>query len=340
MITSTRDLTTERVRRRQARLRELEQDREAREAAIFAKIPRLSEIKVIQSEIGLDLARMVLKVPTRHGKPFEELQAWALRLSAERSTLMKERGIDPGELEIKWDCEFCKNTGWLPPEQASSDTVHPAQKCHCLIQEEIDDLYRAAGLAGRLREQTFERFDLSVYPSDDRKFMQGVMEYCGKYALGVAAGTEEESLLLMGDVGLGKTYLSSAIANVVVEERKSVVYFTFSDFLDLIRLHKFGDEEQYKQGVQRLLEADLIILDDLGAEKVTEFVGQELFNLINHRMNRRQPMVVSTNLTPDEVESYYGPRIASRMLYGFEALHLRGTDVREVLVQRKRRRDS
>lgn len=84
-----------------------------------------------------------------------------------------------------------------------------------------------------------------------------------------------------------------------------------------------------------MLDADLIVLDDLGAEKVTEFVAQELFTIINHRINRMLPMIVSTNLTPAEIEESYGQRIASRLLFGFEALPLRGEDVRRVLRRRR-----
>lgn len=336
MITSLGSLTTERVRRREARIRELEQERDQREWEIFQRVPRLGEIKALQSEIGLDVARIMLKTGTKFGKSFAELQAWSLELSAERAELMQRHRIDPAELEVKWDCPDCKNTGWLEPEKAGPDSVLPPRKCHCLIQEEIDDLYRASGLTGPLRQQSFERFDLTVYPQGDREYMGKVLQYCKGYAQRIARGEEQESLLLTGPVGVGKTYLSSAVANVAVASKRTVVYFTFSEFLDLVRMHKFEDDEQYRLGVQRLLDADLIILDDLGAEKVTDFVGQELFNIINHRMNRNLPVVVSTNLDPSAIEETYGQRIASRLLNGFEVLLLRGDDVRWVLRGRRR----
>lgn len=324
------------MRRREARIRQLEQERDERERAIFQRIPRLQEIKALQSEIGLDVARLYLRAPTRFGMTFEELQAWSLRLSAEREALLRQHGIDPHELEVHWDCPACKNTGWLRPEQATPDTVYPPRKCQCLIQEEIDDLYNAAGLTGPLREQTFDRFDLTVYPPEDRAYMQKVLECCKRFARAVADGKPDDSLLLLGDAGLGKTFLASAIGNFAVAAKRTVVYFTFSEFMDLIRLQKFTEgEEGYREGIQRLLDADLIILDDLGAEKVTDFVGQELFNLINHRINRQLPMVVSTNLNAAEIEESYGQRIASRLLNGFEALMLRGQDVRWVLRRRR-----
>lgn len=323
------------MRRRESRIRQLEQERDVREAAIFRRIPRLAEIKAIQTEIGLDVARFVLRAPSKFRMSFEELQAWSLRLSAERQALLQQHGIDPHELEVDWDCPTCQNTGWLKAEPAGPDRVYPAQKCACLLQEEIDDLYQAAGLTGPLREQTFAKFDLTVYPPDDREYMGKLLAYAKRFAANVAEGKQRDSLLLFGDVGLGKTFLASAIGNQVVAARRTVVYFTFSEFMDLMRLQKYQDEEEYRAGIQRLLDADLIILDDLGAEKVTEFVAQELFNVINHRINRELPMVVSTNLTPPEITETYDVRIASRLLNGFEALQLRGQDVRWVLRRRR-----
>lgn len=336
MIVSLRDLTTDRTKRREERIRQLERERDEREAAIFRRVPRLQEIKALQSEIGLDLARLVLRAPTKFRLSFDELQQWSLRLSAERASLLKEQQIDPAELEVHWDCPVCKNTGWIRTEEPDPGYVTPTRKCQCLIQEEIEDLYKAAGLTGPLREQTFARFDLTVYPPEEREYMAQVLADCKAFSQDVARETPRDSLLLQGDAGLGKTFLASAIAGAVVAAQRTVVYFTFSEFMDLIRLQKFEDEQVYRDGLQRLLDADLIVLDDLGAEKVTDFVAQELFNLINQRINRQKPMVASTNLRPDEVAEYYGERIASRLLFGFEVLQLRGQDVRRILRLRRR----
>jgi DNA replication protein DnaC len=337
MITSLKSLANERQRRRELRIRQLEQERDARVAAILVRIPELAVIKSVQTDIGLDLARLMLRVPTKFGKTFAELEAWSKQLSTERETVLQKHGLDPNDLEVRWDCRDCKNTGWLPAEPAGPDTVVPPRKCHCLIQEEMSDLYRASGLAGTLLEQTFDRFDPTVYPPEHRDYMHLVQRECRRFADDVVRGVERDGLLLLGEVGLGKTFLSSAIANVVMAGKKTVVYLTFAEFLDLIRLHKFDDDEAYQEGAERLMNADLIILDDLGAEKITEFVGQELFTLVNHRMNQGMPMVVSTNLPPAMLEQTYGARIASRLLNGFRALQLRGDDVRFVLKRRRAR---
>lgn len=335
MITSTSRLASERVRRREARIRQLEQERDQRVSFVMDRIPRLREIRQIQTDIGLDLARLVLRRPTQLQKSVGELQAWSTALSREWDELLSRHQINPVDLEVHWDCADCKNTGWQEAEITDQDTALPPRKCHCLIQEEIEDLYQTAGLAGLLREQTFDRFDLTVYPAADQEHMRKVFEFCQGYAQQLMTGNQHENLLLLGEVGRGKTFLACAIANAAVAAKLSVVYFTFSEFLDLLRLHKFGEDEDYRQGMQRLLEADLIVLDDLGAEKVTEFVAQELFNIINYRINTRKPIIVSTNLTPSKIEEAYGARIASRLIHGSRSLPLRGADVRLVLRRRQ-----
>lgn len=335
MITSTSRLASDRARRREARIRQLEQERDERAAFVMDRIPRLREIRQIQTDIGLDLARIVLRRPTQFQKSVAELQEWSMALSLEWNELLRRHQVNPFDLEVHWDCPDCRNTGWQEAEITDQNTALPPRKCHCLIQEEIDDLYQAAGLAGLLREQTFERFDLTVYPASEQEYMRRVYESCQGYARKLLAGTQSENLLLLGEVGRGKTFLACAIANAAVAAKLSVVYFTFSEFLDLLRLHKFDEDEDYRHGMQRLLDADLIVLDDLGAEKVTEFVAQELFNIINHRINTRKPIIVSTNLTPSKIEEVYGARIASRLVHGSKSLPLRGNDIRLVLRRRQ-----
>lgn len=331
MITSTRSLAIERVRRREQRIRDLQRERDQREYAIFQEIPRLAEIKALQAEISFDMARLVLKRDVRGQLSFEQLRDRGGQLTAERDQLLQVHGYTAEDLEVTWDCWDCRNTGWLSPAPTESGQVTPAQKCHCLIQEEIEDTYRAAGLTGHLRNHTFSKFWLDVYPAADQAYMSEVLAGCKTFAERVADGRQQESLLLLGDVGLGKTFLASAIANEAVKAKRTVVYFTLSEFLDLVRLMKFEDDGDYREGIQRLMDADLMILDDLGAEKVTDFVAQELFHVINHRINHERPMVISTNLRPQEIAQSYGERIASRLLGGFDAYALRGKDVRWVL---------
>ncbi|BDG61980.1 ATP-binding protein [Caldinitratiruptor microaerophilus] len=339
MNSFTADLAAERMRRRQERIRRLRAERDEREAELVRRIPRLAELQAELAQIGLAMARAVLRGPGSGvgGADPADLARRGQALTAERDALLRAHGADPHDLEVWWDCPDCQDTGWIRPQVApGQESVAPPQKCHCLIREEIEDLYRLSGLTPAMREHVFERFDLTVYPPEDRDYMAWVREECRRAAGAIAAGEAAPNLLLEGGVGLGKTFLAAAMANAVLARGRLAVYFTFPEFLDVLRRARF-DEEALAALVGRALEADLLVLDDLGAEKLSEFVAQELFNILNRRVAAGRPLVIATNLDLRELRQYYGERIESRIVGHFEAIRLRGQDVRLVLKQRQLR---
>lgn len=327
------NLSAERIRRREERRRRRQEERDQREAAIFARIPRLAEIKAEMAALGLQLARQALRLRPGDG---EELVARGQALSRERAELLHRHGIDPAELEVHWDCPDCQDTGWIQPRvEPGQDVTTLPRKCHCLLQEEIEDLYRVSGLTKPMQEQTFDRFDLTLYPPAVQGYMEDILTRCREFAQGIIAGEKVTNLLLMGGVGLGKTFLATAIANEVLVHHKVAVYFTFPELVDVLRRQRLEDDEAGRWGMQRLLESDLLILDDLGAEKPTDFVAEQLFNVLNYRINRQLPWVISTNLTPDDLGEVYGDRIHSRLIGLSDVLILRGNDVRLELLERR-----
>lgn len=269
--------------------------------------------------MALDFARLAASLPTRSGLDGEGLERRSAQLDEEWGTLFREGQIPPEYLEVWWDCPRCRDSGWL----------HADEKCNCLLQAEIDTLYHLSGLPPELLRQTFETFRVDLYPAEARPYMEQVLADCREFARRVARGLEVENLVFLGGVGLGKTFLSSAIANTVLQAGRTVVYVTLSDLFDLIRRCKFDLDDA--EGLSMLREADLLILDDLGGEKVSDFSLQELFTLINHRINHRRPLVVSTNLSPKALEEVYTARIFSRLMGSARLIKLEGDDIRLVL---------
>lgn len=136
------------------------------------------------------------------------------------------------------------------------------------------------------------------------------------------------NLLFVGGTGLGKTFLSACIATAVAKAGRSVTYESASHLFSNMEKHRFSPDEKTQQMVSRYENCDLLIIDDLGTELPGNFVTAALYNLVNDRLLAGKPMVISTNLTVDEIRSRYSAQIASRLQGSFQGLTFLGEDIR------------
>ena len=137
------------------------------------------------------------------------------------------------------------------------------------------------------------------------------------------------SILMTGATGLGKTHLSLAIAREVIEKGYGVVYGSAQNFMLQIERERFGRSES-SESERQLQECDLLILDDLGVEFLTQFVSAAVYNLINTRLMAERPTIISTNLSISELESRYSERVVSRIIANYRVLPFIGRDVRQL----------
>ena len=144
----------------------------------------------------------------------------------------------------------------------------------------------------------------------------------------------EQNLLMQGDTGLGKTYLSACIARVVADKGCSVCYDSAFTALEYFEKQKFSRDTDEgiaaDKRVKRMLDCDLMILDDLGTEMATPMSVSALYSLINTRLVNGKRMIISTNLRDDEIAKRYTPQIASRILGEFVHLPFAGNDIRMI----------
>jgi DNA replication protein DnaC len=164
--------------------------------------------------------------------------------------------------------------------------------------------------------------------------MEGVLRFCRSYAENF--GTDSPSILMTGATGLGKTHLSLAIAQSAIDRGFGVIYGSAQNFMLQLERERFGRAPAGSESERHLLECDLLILDDLGAEFITPFVISTVYNLINTRLMSGLPTIISTNLTIKELEEKYSPRIVSRIIGSYRVLHFIGKDVRQLKVRMRR----
>ncbi|HRV59050.1 MAG: ATP-binding protein [Solirubrobacterales bacterium] len=222
-------------------------------------------------------------------------------------------------------CPFgrCDGSGWILNED------NTATKCDCL--EPRLARARASGinsvLPKRYRGVSFDRPPVTdISPGA----VSIVREWVDQLDQNLEQGN---GLWLMGDTGTGKTTLAMLVSKEALKRAHTVAIYSMPKLLSRIRATYGAEagEESYDQFFERLCEVDLLHIDDLGAEKQTEWVLEQLYALVNERYERQKSIVVTTNLTQDELEEQIGPRTVSRLIQmcGENQIPLFGDDARQ-----------
>ncbi len=141
-----------------------------------------------------------------------------------------------------------------------------------------------------------------------------------------------EGLWLMGDVGTGKTTLAMLVSKAAVEAGRTVAIYSLPRLLSRIRRTYDAEagEQSYGEFFERLTQVDLLHIDDLGAEKRSDWVLEQLYSIVNERYESQRSVVVTTNLDQAALEEQIGPRTVSRLVEMCELVPIHGEDQRLV----------
>lgn len=324
--------------RANARLAEVREknvaEQERRLKSAYAAIPEIERIdSELRSQVS-SLLRLAVSRDSCRDASIAALREENMALQMKRTELLVERGFPSDWLDDIFSCSRCNDTGRL----------QDGSVCSCL-----DALYNkelSAELSTLLRNgnESFDAFDLSLYPDEysefyscvPRSYMKKVLDYCRAYAASFPA--VEGSLLLHGEPGLGKTYISACIAREVIEKGCSVFYDTAVSAFSAFEVRQFSrytaDGEAAAEKVRRMLDCDLMILDDLGTEVPTPVVQSALYTLINTRCSAGRPVIINTTLFPEDFASRYGASVSSRINGWFKEISFVGDDIRALLKKR------
>lgn len=117
-------------------------------------------------------------------------------------------------------------------------------------------------------------------------------------------------LVLSGASGCGKTHIAAAVVNRILERGAPALFVVVPDLLDHLRsAYQPGAEMRYDDLFERVRNAPVLVLDDLGTQAPTPWAQEKLFQLINHRFNARLPTVVTTNLAPEQIDERLRTRL-------------------------------
>ena len=189
--------------------------------------------------------------------------------------------------------------------------------------ERIGRLFKGSGLGARFKECSFENFR-------KRPGTEKVYAKARGYAEDVINNIQNgKGLIIFGDYGNGKSHLAAAITNMSLQQGFTVIFERVPKLLTKIRATYQGGEVTEYQIFKALTEADLLTLDDAGAEKWTEWTEPTLYTIIDERYTNNKAIIITTNSDLDELEKKVGPRAMDRLLEMCEIVENKGTSFRK-----------
>ena len=314
--------------------RRAELNLETRRNELYVKIPRLQEIEAELNNFAISTAKNILKGSSNS---LNELNEKVAELKKEKEKILKENKISNNYLEPNYECSICKDTGYVQFQNSASNL------CTCLKQKLLDISYNKSNISnlGNENFDTFrpeifsdiaesEKYKMNISP---RQNMISIKQKCLEFIENFD-NPETHNLLFTGNTGLGKTFMSNCIANELIKKGKNVLYQTAPVLLETVIDNKMN---KYKNSTQdnfykNVLEADLLIIDDLGTECLNSMKLSELFTILNTRLlnlnNKVTKTIISTNLNINNIFKSYEERIGSRIAGFYDIYYFFGDDLR------------
>ena len=237
------------------------------------------------------------------GADIEPIKERNRELARMRKEALSELGYPEDYTEVHYSCEKCSDTGFID-----------GKMCSCFREALIKENIKSSGMGVLIEKQSFEKFVIdSTRPEEERARLERIVKTAKDYADNFSTGNK--NLVFLGTTGTGKTHISTSIAKRVIEQGYEVLYDTAQNIFSAFEEDKFrSGYGPYTPKGEKYLECDLLIIDDLGTEFVTQFSTSCLYNLINTRINKGLPFIISSNLTNKQLLDTYDSRIVSRII--------------------------
>lgn len=297
-------------------------------AVLHAKFPELAKLDNEIYELNLRLSKLAI---TREINKMPILKSQIDKKIAKKHELLESKGITSTMLKVHHDCNACKDTGFVEKNSRY-------EKCTCLINRLIKEAYNNSNITDKIENENFSQFDIDLFDdiiTDEEKSPRKNMEFLKRIShtfIDDFGKKDQKSLLFYGPPGLGKTFLCTSIAKGLMDNSKTVLYYSSSELFNRLSDFTFSRETFLKTSSKEIhdliMDTQMLIIDDLGSEMTNSFVINQLFNILNIREMHSRKLIISTNLTPKELNHVYGDRIFSRLVMNFDFYKFYGSDIR------------
>lgn len=314
---------------------------EERKSELYTFLPRLEEIDDEIHRAGLKYNRMMLTGILSPDSAVKELEDAIDSLKAEKANLLAAHGYPADYLNPVFACHKCSDTGMISSAAGEADAV-----CVCYRQQLIDFIYDQSNLT-IVGTEGFDSFSEDYYADAPNEQKYGIKKSPRRQILGIRENcrqfianfdhSEVKNLLFSGPTGVGKTFMAGCIAIELMNLGYSVLYQTAPALFNIIYEYRYKSsrDEGYDNSIYKsILEADLLIIDDLGTESPSAMRYAELLSIIDTRFanDQRKPCktIIATNIDLKKLFEYYDERVVSRITGSFDMFRFAGDDIRSL----------
>ncbi|NYB74636.1 ATP-binding protein [Sedimentibacter hydroxybenzoicus DSM 7310] len=294
---------------------------------LYESIPELKDADDAIKLLSIRLSKLFLSRPDNLNEEVLKLKEEIDGLKKYKADIYTKYNLHEDYLDIEYECKKCNDTGYYDD----------GKKCSCLNKQIINSLYSMSNMECMLGKENFDAFDINVFSNETyknekltpRQNMYYILEisedFCSNFY------DSNMNLLLYGSTGLGKTFMCNCIAKALINREISVLYQTSFSLFEIVENHKFNKQNESEENLinyNMIFECELLIIDDLGTEVSNSFTNAELFNIINERLINNKRIIISTNLSLEQLRDTYSDRITSRIFNNFVPLKFYGDDLR------------
>lgn len=292
---------------------------EERRRQVYTEIPSLEELDASVGRLSVTQAGLLLD---GDDDALTRLHDSLTEISSRRRTLLTQAGYPEDYLEPLYDCPDCQDTGYIQAADGSRE------KCRCFLRQEIALLYEQSNIRSMIAHENFSTLSYSYYLGEDLERFQKAVRICYNFLQNFKE--DYHNLFFYGTVGTGKSFLSGCVANELLSQGISVIYFSAAGLFDTLAKYAFHtkEKEALSDFYSSLYNCELVIVDDLGTEVTNAFVASQLFTFLNERHLRQKSTIISTNLNLEELRDRYSDRVFSRITSNYTLCKLTGPDVR------------
>ena len=303
-----------------------------RKEEVYAKLPELTQIDEEIINGSIQSAKLSL---SGDETALTSLKERNQALSKKKLELLLNAGYPLNYLNPWYTCPDCMDTGYLGNE-----------KCHCFKQAIVDILYSQSNVRDAVQQENFSTFSFDYYANDyyDETTRLTPLQNIERVVAEIKKFIEQfdttyQNLLIYGNTGVGKTFLSNCIAKELMDSAHTVIYLTSFQLFEILEKYKFNsaeDMDDIRTQFDYILDCDLLMIDDIGTEMNNTFINSQLYQCINERHLRQKSTVISTNLSFEQLKTNYSERIFSRISSNYLLLKIVGDDIRLQKLLKKR----